>query len=112
MIFLQSTIVEKLTRSRGIDIDYVLQLKDLLVANNLTQIEEDYISCPLGWGSRTGELHGQNCVLVYQAMQPIIGSDMGLSKVEFDKQVVKLVNSYKEYKTWHKAPYVYGRKPL
>lgn len=98
--------------AKGIDIKYVWELKNLLIANKFTRIECDYISCPLGWGGRAGELHAQNCLMVYLALQPLLSPRMNLTKEEFEEQAVKLVENYREYKTWHKAPYVYGRKSL
>ncbi|RUS15131.1 S-adenosyl-L-methionine-dependent methyltransferase [Endogone sp. FLAS-F59071] len=98
--------------SRGIDTEYVWHIKELLASNNIEDIEMDYISCPLGWGGRVGEVHAENILLVYVSMAPMLRPIMGVDEEEYALLSRRYVRGCAENRSWFKCPYAFGRKPL
>ncbi|RUS25540.1 hypothetical protein BC938DRAFT_471997 [Jimgerdemannia flammicorona] len=101
-----------LSTAKGIDHTEIWRLKPLLMAHNFHNVESDYISCPLGWGGRVGETHVNNIHLAYLAMGPVVAPVLGVDQDEYSAIVQRMVDGFKGRKTWHKAPYVYGTKPV
>ncbi|RUP44698.1 hypothetical protein BC936DRAFT_149118 [Jimgerdemannia flammicorona] len=104
--------ITTLSTAKGIDHTEIWRLKPLLMAHNFHNVESDYISCPLGWGGRVGETHVNNIHLAYLAMGPVVAPVLGVDQDEYSAIVQRMVDGFKGRKTWHKAPYVYGMKPV
>ncbi|RUS24628.1 hypothetical protein BC938DRAFT_473307 [Jimgerdemannia flammicorona] len=65
---------------RGMDIDFVMSdMTALLTRAGLEKIEADYVSSPLGWGGKAGEIGMRNIEFLIQAMRrTVLGeSDVG-----------------------------------
>lgn len=103
---------QALYKSRGIDTEYVWHIKELLAANNIEDIEMDYISCPLGWGGRVGYIHAETILLIYLNLAPMLRPAMGIDEEEYVQLSHKYVGGFTENKTWFKCPYTFGRKPV
>ncbi|RUP48898.1 S-adenosyl-L-methionine-dependent methyltransferase [Jimgerdemannia flammicorona] len=98
--------------AKGIDHTEVWRLKSHLMAHNFNNVELDYISCPLGWSGRVGEMHVNNLHLAYLAMGPVVAPVLGIDQDEWSTIVQRRMDGFKERKSWQKAPYVYGKKPV
>ncbi|RUP43191.1 hypothetical protein BC936DRAFT_137497 [Jimgerdemannia flammicorona] len=99
-------------KSRGIDLNLADHLEDLLRTNDFTDIEIDYISMPLGWGGGVGERHARNVYHVWTSVRPMLECTLGIDTQEFWKLMNETFENYRECRTWHKANYAFGRKPL
>ncbi|RUP44988.1 hypothetical protein BC936DRAFT_148761 [Jimgerdemannia flammicorona] len=72
-----------LCTTKGIDHTEIWRLKPLLMAHNFHNVESDYISCPLGWGGRVGEMHANNIHLAYLALGPVVTPVLGVDQDEY-----------------------------
>lgn len=77
----------------------------------LTDIVSDYVSCPMGWNGRVGELLRCNSDLAHQALKASIAPLMGLSSAEYDAFAANVGQEFRNHKSWMKAHYAYGVKP-
>ncbi|RUP51416.1 S-adenosyl-L-methionine-dependent methyltransferase [Jimgerdemannia flammicorona] len=98
--------------SRGLDIDLVWRLGALLAANQFEDIVEDFISLPIGWCGGASQFHCENLRGSILAVGPMLLAIMNISMKEYEELVGAVVEDWKTQKTWHKAPFVYGRKPF
>lgn len=103
--------VVALTLSRGIHVEMVWELGKLLRKYGFHDIEEDYVSCPLGWGGRIGKLGACNAEMFYMAMMPMAAPLLNLTDKEYTTVVKQQLQGFIPKKTWFKAPYAFGRKP-
>ncbi|RUS13312.1 hypothetical protein BC938DRAFT_477963 [Jimgerdemannia flammicorona] len=101
----------KFAESQGIDLNSVNHLEDFLRTNDFIDIEVDYISIPLGWGGRVGELHARNIYHAWTPLRPMLERILGVGTQEYWELVNKTFENYSESRTWHKAYYAFGRKP-
>lgn len=99
-----------LSASRGIDLSYVSNIPDLMATNGIIDIEGDFVSLPIGWGGRLGELYGRNVYLGWTAPAAILEPILGLTREGFTSMATKTFAEMKAKKSWHKARYVFGRK--
>ncbi|RUS18925.1 S-adenosyl-L-methionine-dependent methyltransferase [Endogone sp. FLAS-F59071] len=93
-----------LVKNRGIDVDQVWEIGNLLKDNNMTDIEMDHVACPLGWGGRVAEYHAENVYQVYMSMEPLLAPMMRIDSEEYELLATMFVTGFTESRTWHKAP--------
>ncbi|RUS26999.1 hypothetical protein BC938DRAFT_483847 [Jimgerdemannia flammicorona] len=99
------------TRAKGMDIEYATEVEYFLSYNGLRYIESDYVSCPIGWNGRVGDLLLQNMMMVLNALKPQIFPAMGISEKEYTESLASMRDEFGKNKTWTKVPYAYGMKP-
>ncbi|RUS32044.1 S-adenosyl-L-methionine-dependent methyltransferase [Jimgerdemannia flammicorona] len=102
--------VVSLSEAQGIDLGYVLEIPNLLAANNFEDISSDYVSIPFGWGGRVGELHGRNGLMTWTALAPLVAPVLKISHEECVDLTKAAFANFKANKTWNKGYCVYGRK--
>lgn len=72
-------------------------------------MEGDYISDPLGWGGREGDLGLRNMELSFGALK---GAGIKeLTNENIDATMTKIRQEAKQCRTWGKVYYAYGTKP-
>ncbi|RUS14628.1 hypothetical protein BC937DRAFT_93535 [Endogone sp. FLAS-F59071] len=98
--------------AKGIDLEYVQALGKLLLTNGFENVKEDYISIPVGWGGRVGELQAENARLINLAIGPLVMPILNVNDEQYQKIVDNLIEHYRVRKVWHKALYYFGWKPL
>lgn len=101
-----------LVKNRGIDVDQVWEIGNLLKDNNMTDIEMDHVACPLGWGGRVADYHAENVYQFYMSMEPVLAPMMKIDSEEYELLTTMFVTGFTESRTWYKAPYAFGRKPF
>ncbi|RUS21719.1 S-adenosyl-L-methionine-dependent methyltransferase [Endogone sp. FLAS-F59071] len=99
------------SESNNIDISLVNHLPEIVSSHHLINIHSDYISLPLGWRGRVGELFLNNWRMIYLAMQQILAPAMGVTADEYQDLIRKACTEFPEKKSWTKMLYVYGMKP-
>lgn len=97
--------------SRGIDVEYIWEIPKLLRANNIVNLTCDYVSIPLNWGGRIGELYGKSFLAAWKGLEPIMAPYLKMTTEEFTTIAELTLKWYTEKKTWYKAPYTFGMKP-
>lgn len=84
----------------------------MLKENGFEDVELDYISIPFGWGGRVGEMYARNLHMAWIALGPKFAPLMKISIEDYTELADNTMNDMKLNKSWHKAPYTFGRKPL
>lgn len=100
------------TKSRGIDVSYAWQIGNLLKTHGMSDVIEDYVSFPIGWGESIAEFHAYKIFLLYLAMEPTLAPALGVKHDEYVRLTEMFIDGLTENRSWFKAPYAYGRKPL
>ncbi|RUS21717.1 LOW QUALITY PROTEIN: S-adenosyl-L-methionine-dependent methyltransferase [Endogone sp. FLAS-F59071] len=100
------------TEAFGLDPHYVWQIANMLKENGFEDVELDYISIPLGWGGRIGELNARNLLTAWLAIGPKVAPVLNIGIKEYTELAHSTMSHMKLNKSWHKAPYAFGRKPL
>ncbi|RUS22217.1 S-adenosyl-L-methionine-dependent methyltransferase [Endogone sp. FLAS-F59071] len=99
------------THSRGIDINIALNLGHLL-EEALIDVKADYISFPVGWNGRAGELMGHNLELCRLALSPIIAPFMEMTTEDYEQWAMQISKELRMHRSYINGYYAYGRKPV
>lgn len=98
------------TRNRGIEVSNVRNLGGLLHEGGLREIESDFVSCPVGWYDRVGELTGRNMELIRLATKQL-APVMKMGEEEYEQWAVAITKELEDNRSWVNGYYAYGRKP-
>ncbi|RUS30861.1 S-adenosyl-L-methionine-dependent methyltransferase, partial [Jimgerdemannia flammicorona] len=96
------------SKSKEIDPSYVRHMGDLLRSQNF-EVEQDHIPLALGWG-RPGELHAKALYMACIAFGPQVCDSLGIGMDEYVERAQEQFTQFRMYRSWHKAPYAYGKK--
>ncbi|RUS17199.1 S-adenosyl-L-methionine-dependent methyltransferase [Endogone sp. FLAS-F59071] len=97
------------TRAKGIDVGAVRNLEGLLNGGGLKEIESDFVSCPVGWYDRVGELTGRNMELIRLATKQL-APIMKMREEEYEQWAVAVSKELEENRSWVNGYYAYGKK--
>ncbi|RUS32509.1 hypothetical protein BC938DRAFT_475208 [Jimgerdemannia flammicorona] len=88
--------------SYGIDIAYVREFGRLLSDNGFSDddIVEDYVSVPLGWGGRAGDLWAENAYMGWIGLAPKLLPLLGISYDVLIQEIKMEFEQFKQNKTW------------
>ncbi|RUP47476.1 S-adenosyl-L-methionine-dependent methyltransferase [Jimgerdemannia flammicorona] len=103
--------VTAMTLARGLDIHLPGGCEGLLVDTGvIVDITADYISVPMGWHGRLGEIciqsFGESLAALSSVVMPVLGVDVK----EYEEMVREILIGFREKRTWSKAPYAFGMK--
>ncbi|RUS21932.1 S-adenosyl-L-methionine-dependent methyltransferase [Endogone sp. FLAS-F59071] len=98
------------TQACGLDFK-IAQNIGLFLQDSLIEVTADYVSCPVGWHDRAGELMGRNMELHRLAMRNYTQPFMDMKDGEYDRWVVAISQELRESKSWINGYYTYGVKP-
>jgi hypothetical protein len=96
---------------RGIDVDMVKNLVELMREAGLINVTKQTITAPFGsWGGRAGELFAEDFRLVNSSFQPLFTSVFGVSKEEVERNTALMMEEFKSHQAYIEI-YVYlGQK--
>ncbi|RUP46275.1 hypothetical protein BC936DRAFT_147137 [Jimgerdemannia flammicorona] len=72
----------------------------------------DYVSGPIGWQGRPGQMLRQSTLLFFKALGPMVIPIMGIDAREYDDITAHVLDDFRRCKSYSNANYAYGRKPL
>ncbi|RUP51467.1 hypothetical protein BC936DRAFT_148042 [Jimgerdemannia flammicorona] len=96
-------------KSRGIDMTMPRRLSEILPPT-LVEVESDFVSCPIGWQGRLGDMTLTSFDAVMRGMQPMVEPLINVEN--YDYFVSRIEIEFRSCKTWAKVPYAFGMKPL
>ncbi|RUS33125.1 hypothetical protein BC938DRAFT_472962 [Jimgerdemannia flammicorona] len=95
--------------ARGIELTVGSNLNSFLASAGMCDITSDYVSCPLGWGGRIGQICLQNAVKGIHALQPALAHL--ISDSDYEEIFAKITEEAKVCRTWSRVNYAFGMKP-
>ncbi|RUS19977.1 hypothetical protein BC937DRAFT_86620 [Endogone sp. FLAS-F59071] len=98
-----------ITEAKGFDITLPLHLLDILPPT-LTNVEVDYVSCPVGWKGSIGSTALANFEIIMRSLKPQLGELIDVA--DYDEFVSKILVEFRAFKSWIKFPYAFGMKPV
>ncbi|RUP43338.1 S-adenosyl-L-methionine-dependent methyltransferase [Jimgerdemannia flammicorona] len=97
--------------SRGIDLSVLHDLPSVLSDAGLVDVKADYVSSPLGWHGRVGDICNKSMKNLFVALKPSIRPVISKTDEEYDVMAEQIIDEMKEKKSWSKIPCAIGRKP-
>ncbi|RUS24217.1 hypothetical protein BC938DRAFT_473926 [Jimgerdemannia flammicorona] len=82
-----------------------------MVEKHLINVEADFVSCPIGWNGRVGELCARNLDMFFSALKPRIAPVLRITDAEYDELSATISRDFTKHKTWGRVPYAFGQKP-
>lgn len=98
------------TQMGSFDVTLANNLGNLLQAH-LINIEADFVSCPIGWNGRVGDLCSRNLETFFSAVRPMMGPILRLGDAEYNEYMATMTKDFTKCKTWGRVPYAFGQKP-
>jgi ubiquinone/menaquinone biosynthesis C-methylase UbiE len=88
-------------KTRGIDMNVVHNLDELMHKAGLINVTKQTITAPIGpWGGKAGELFAQDYKLISNAIQPLIASVFNVPKEEIENNCALMVEEFKSHRTY------------
>lgn len=109
--YLSVSTVLAATAARGIDLSIIRHLGELLTNAGFENAETDFVSCPMGWQGRLGDLSLKTTTLSFKALKSTVGSIMGVSDEEYERILEEIFDGFRRKKSWVDAPYALAWKP-
>ncbi|RUS17105.1 hypothetical protein BC937DRAFT_90410 [Endogone sp. FLAS-F59071] len=100
-------LVKNVMLERGVDYD-CSNLVGLLA--ELEDVQSDYVSFPIGWQGKAGDLARQNCEIFVENMRSVVQPILNYTDEQYDDMALTIHSEWAKYKTWGNVLYAYGRK--
>ncbi|RUS25025.1 hypothetical protein BC938DRAFT_472734 [Jimgerdemannia flammicorona] len=98
-------------KSRGINPYIARKLDRFLVKAGVVNVAKDWVSIPLNWGGRLGQLFYDDVREVLISFRPYLTKVTGLSNEEYDAKIKASLEECKEYKTYNNFYAAWGQAP-
>ncbi|RUP11968.1 hypothetical protein BC936DRAFT_139909 [Jimgerdemannia flammicorona] len=87
------------------------KLDRFLVKAGVVNVAKDWVSIPLNWGGRLGQLFYDDVREVLISFRPYLTKVTGLSNEEYDAKIKASLEECKEYKTYNNFYAAWGQAP-
>lgn len=97
------------TRSKGIDLTIASDLEGLLHRAGLISVVSDFVSVPIGWHDREGEMMKHIMARLRNTTKQHVAPLMEMTEDEFDQWMPVLSKALEESRSWINLYYAYGK---